>query len=242
MNPNADAPAPAPVPLPDLPPSVGDPASPAPASPPHDGTGAGGTLADAGLLERIDRASDAAVSQHLSEQPAKRRHGQRGPDRNPGSRPTRARGLPLAPVAPVADAPLLADQQPTPLEIPPLVLPPCPPPFDRDTAQEMAGFLTEFLNDFAGVAMESWALKHLGDAQLAADAGVKARMADKLQSRWEKSLVKLAEKHRIALEMAPEVIAGGCLLLWGSNMRKQAIAIKLKGAELRAGPVQAAAA
>jgi predicted NodU family carbamoyl transferase len=106
----------------------------------------------------------------------------------------------------------------------------------------MAGFLTEFLSDFAGVAMESWALKHLGDAQLAADAAQKARMADKLQSRWEKALVALAEKHRIALEMAPEVIAGGCLLLWGSNLRKQAMAIKLKGAELRAVPVQERAA
>jgi len=105
----------------------------------------------------------------------------------------------------------------------------------------MAGFLTEFMNDIAGLGMESWALKHLGDAQLAADAGAKARMTDALKGRWEKSLVKLAEKHRVALDMAPEILAGGCLLLWGSNLRKQGMAIKLQGEQLRAPQLQAAA-
>ena len=81
----------------------------------------------------------------------------------------------------------------------------------------------------------SWGLSVIL-AWAAAAAAANARMTDKLKERWEKSLVKLAEKHRIALDMAPEIIAGGCLLLWGSNLRKQAAAIKLKGDTLGSDP------
>src|SRR6186713_2428588 len=227
-------------PLPDVqaPPA---PAEPAPqGAPADDRSGAATNVPNADLAARIERASTAAVPQHLAEQPAPRKRGQRGPDRAPRSRPSRANGVPLAPLDALPDPSLLADHQATPLVPFPMDLPPAPAPFDKDTAEEMASFATEFLNDMAALGMETWATKHLGDTQLAAEAAGKARMTDKLRERWEKSLVKLAEKHRIALEMAPEIIAGGCLLLWGSNLRKQAVAIKVQGEQLRQPQQQAA--
>jgi hypothetical protein len=231
----------APFELPDVQAATAAATAPPSLPPADDASGTAKNVGDPELVARIERAASGAIDQHLDEQAAKpRKRGQRGPDRNPGSRPPRARAVPLASLDGLPDPALLAEDIPTPLVPGAADLPPEPAPFDRDAAQEIVGFATEFINDIAGVGMESWALKHLGDAQLAADAGAKARMTDKLRDRLEKGLVLLAEKHRLALDMAPEVIVGGCFILWGTNLRKQAVAIRVQGEQLRTDPAELA--
>lgn len=223
MDPTTDAPST----LPDLPATSPAGSLHGTTSPAVDGQGTSTAVPDPLLAARIDGASATAVDQHLATQPAKRRPGQRGADKRPRR--------PRVPVEEMVNGtfPALVDAQPEPLAGYEADLVPEPTPFDRETASEMAGFVTELLNDVVAIGMEAWALKHLNDAGAAADAANAVRMTDKLQTRWNSALVKLAEKHRIALDWAPEVIAGGCLLVWGSNIRKQGLAVRQQGEQLR---------
>lgn len=218
-------------PLPGLPPAFaggggGDYPGGAPA---NDGGGAGTNEPEAGLLEKISRAGDAAVDQFLSE--SKKSRGQRGPDKKPRRLRTK-NGVSMEGLGDGADPALGPEGSPEPLE----GWGASDPPFDAATAATLVDIATGLLNDGAAALVRAVAKKETGDQALADAAAKEIRMSEKIEACIKRGAIDCAKKYAVRLDYAPEIMVAGGLLLWAGQVSMSVQALKTKGKELREGP------
>jgi hypothetical protein len=202
------------------------------ASPPSNGTDPNGAATNdpaIALAEKLDGASASAVGQHLAES-KKSNRGKRGPDRNPGSRPSRAKKpVPLDSLDNGPAATPLAEGPPTPLtgvveDV---------PAFDEETARALVEIGCGLLNDGAAAIVRAVAKKETGDDQLADEAAKAVRMSEKIEKAITTGGIQCAKKYAVRLDYAPEIMLGGGLVIWAGQVSLSVKALKAKGAEIR---------
>ena len=187
--------------------------------------GTTGTLGDVGALPGIERAAATAVEQHLSES---RGRGKRGPDK----RPRRPRTVPLEPMGNGSAEFHRPEAPPIPLEIgweqP-------PPPFDEALAESLVVVSIGILNYGAAAVIRAIAKKETGDDLLASEAAASVRMPEKIEAAVKQGALACAKKYAVRLDYAPEVMLGGGLLIWTSQILVVKRNLVEKGAALREG-------
>lgn len=201
-----------------------------PASPNQQGTlapGEGATVLPADLAEKIERASSAAVDQHLSASPKKSR-GQRGPDKKP-RKPRATNGVPLENLGNGTSEAHLEDATPAPLG----GFVETEPAFDEETARQVLDIGLGLLNDGASAIVRAIAKKETGDEKLASEAADAVRMSEKIDAAVRTGGLLCAKKYAVRMEYAPEMMLGGGLVIWAGQILASVRALKAKGAELR---------
>lgn len=193
-----------------------------------DPNGAPATDPAIALVEKLNGASATAVGQHLAE--SKKGRGKRGPDKSPGSRPSRAKNpVPLESLANGTTATPLAEGPPTPLtgvvdDV---------PAFDEETARALVEIGCGLLNDGAAAIVRAVAKKETGDDKLADEAANAVRMSEKIEKAITTGGIQCAKKYAVRLEYAPEIMLGGGLVIWAGQVSLSVKALKAKGAEIR---------
>lgn len=246
LTPPPDAPALAAPALPELPSAVAPAADTAPANDPG---GIPAIALDPGAIERVNRAADAAVSQHLGAGPGAKARKPRGKDRRPRQLPPQCQpsspgAVPLASMGNGADHTL--GMEPAPVPLAPVV--PVVDEMDREFAEAGAAFCTGTLNDAAVMGIEWWAVYWLRDEQQAGAVAEKARMKEEREKRLRRSIVDWALRNP---DKARKLFGSMLVIdpaLWLADLGKLATAIKRQGEQLRAAgrapatvPAQAAA-
>jgi hypothetical protein len=187
-----------------------DPTTNQSAALPSDGSGAKATGEQLSLDSKIDRASSAAIAQHLDEQP-KRKPGQRGPDKRTRKSPVR-----LAQVADgtipisMADSPETAFDS-TGNETGSAFA-------DEEAVKAVVEGLLEQINDMAAAFQRMAAMRMFNDSQLAEEAAKAARMSPKVETMIRSGGLLCLKKYAVDTTYAPEAAFFGGMAIWvGGN-------------------------
>ena len=202
------------------------------ASPPKDVSGGPATVQpQAQLLERIERAADGAVAQHLAES-TKKRHGDRGPDKRPRKRrePAPKDPVPVAAVGNSTASPLVEGPAPVPLES---SFEPEPEAFDEEMAKAVVDVSVSLYQDLRESIVRRVAMEELKDPNAAAECVKSVALSERAEKALTLGGQLCAKKWSLYMAWAPEALLGAGLLLSLGQTAVVVKAIRVKGAELR---------
>lgn len=189
----------------------------------HDGGGVGGPGDGAGLLERAKEAASLTLSEHVDQSKA-------GGARKAGAS---VASISMETVGNGTGAP---PDEAEPSDRFADALEDSGPDCEQELIAAGAEMAVDSMNDSAAMAMEFWALHHLGDVDKAADAAKRVRMNPRRQERMIKAVTRIAKRNP---ERALKIF--GLLMwwdpgIWLADVGRQFLSVKNMGLKLRGLP------